>query len=79
MSTYSSEGVKDLTPDERILHHHAAILKKDLEAYHACSRSRDDWNDLFKIRLVRFILVIYPIKPSQIHPGRIDGHLCRRP
>jgi hypothetical protein len=58
MSICNSEGAKSLTQDERILHHHAAIIKRDLEAYHAYSRSQEDWKNLFKDHLVRFILVI---------------------
>jgi hypothetical protein len=65
MPTYSSEGANNLTQDEKILHHHAAMIKKDLEAYHAYSRSQEDWKNLFKNRLARFILAIHLIHPSQ--------------
>lgn len=56
MSTSNSGGVQELTQEEQILHHHAAMVKKDLEAYHAYSRSQDDWKDLFKSRLASFFL-----------------------
>ena len=32
MSTLNSGEVQDLTQEKRILHHHAAMLKKDLDA-----------------------------------------------
>jgi hypothetical protein len=42
-----------LTEDEQTLHHHAAMLKKGLEAYRA-SAGRDEaaWRDVFKAQLV---------------------------
>lgn len=42
-----------LTEDEQTLHHHAAILKKELGAYHA-SADRDEttWRDVFRAHLV---------------------------
>jgi hypothetical protein len=58
MSTSNSRGAWNLTEDEQILHHHAATLKNDLETYRAYSRSTQDWKDLFKDHLVRFILII---------------------
>jgi hypothetical protein len=34
----------DLTLDEHILHHHAAVLKQNLEVYHACTpRDEEAW------------------------------------
>ena len=63
MSTSGSGGAQDLTQEEQILHHHAAMLKKDLEAYHAYSRSQDDWKDLFKSRLASSILENHFYKP----------------
>ena len=63
MSTFSSGGAQDLIQEEQVLHHHAAMIKKDLEAYHAYSRSQEDWKDLFKNRLARFILAIHFYKP----------------
>ncbi len=63
MSTSNSGEAQDLTEDEIILHHHAAIVKKDVEAYHAHSSSENDWLDLFKDHLARFILIIHFYKP----------------
>jgi len=63
MSTSNSGGAQDLTQDEQILHHHAAIIKRDIEAYHAYSRSQEDWKDLFENHLARFILVTHIYKP----------------
>ena len=45
--------------EEQILHHHAAMVKRDLEAYRAYSRNMDDWKVLFKDHLVCFILGTY--------------------
>ena len=72
MSTCNSEGAKGLTQDERILHHHAAIIKRDLEAYRAYSRSQEDWKILFKDHLARFILVIHFMTLLRIHPEKLD-------
>jgi hypothetical protein len=59
----STPNYQDLIYEEQILHHHAATIKKDLEAYHAYSSSRteENWKDLFKKHLARFIF--YNIKP----------------
>ena len=58
MSTPNSEGgAHNLTEEEQILHHQAAMLKKDLEVYRAYPSSQEDWNNIFKDRLARFILV----------------------
>jgi hypothetical protein len=46
-----------MTQDEQILHHYAAVVKNDLEAYKAHSRSQEDWEDLFRNHLACFILV----------------------
>lgn len=59
----SIRNSQDLTQEEQILHHHAAMIKKDLEAYHAYSRTEEDWKELFKNRLARLILIIYFYKP----------------
>jgi hypothetical protein len=59
MSTSNAGGAQDLTQEEQILHHHSAMIKRDLEAYHAYSRSRKDWTYLFKKRLACFILAIH--------------------
>jgi hypothetical protein len=65
MSTSDFGGAQDLNQEEQTLHHHAAMVKKDLEAYRdrAYSRSQDDWKNLFKNLLARFILVIRFCKP----------------
>jgi hypothetical protein len=63
MSAYNSGRAQDLTQDEQVLHHHAAIIRKDLEAYHAYSRSEEDWRDLFKSHLACVIPMIYIYKP----------------
>jgi hypothetical protein len=47
MLTSNFEKAQDLTQDEQILHHYAAMIKKDLEAYRACSRSQENWVQLF--------------------------------
>lgn len=61
--TPNSGGAQELTQDEQILHHYAAIVKKDLEAYHAYSRSKENWQDLFKDRLARLFLTIHFYQP----------------
>jgi hypothetical protein len=63
MSTFNSGGAQDLNQEEQTLHHHAAMIKKDLEAYRAYSRSQEDWKNLFKNLLARFILVTRFCKP----------------
>ena len=63
MSTSDTVGAQDLTQEEQILHHHAAMIKRDLEEYRACSVGQEGWKDLFKNHLARFILVIHFHKP----------------
>jgi hypothetical protein len=63
MSAPNAGEVQGLTQEEQILHHHAAMIKKDLEAYHAYSRSKEDWNDLFRNCLARIILETHSYKP----------------
>lgn len=63
MSTYNSEGAQDLTEDELILHHHAAVIKRDLEAYHMRSKSKEDWVNIFTNHLAHFIPVFYFYNP----------------
>jgi hypothetical protein len=63
MLASNSGGAQDLTQDEQILHHHAAMFKKDLEAYRAYSRSEEDWKVLFESHLARFIPIIYFYEP----------------
>jgi hypothetical protein len=63
MLTSISGGVQDLTQEEQILHHYAAMIKKDLDRYHAYSVSQEGWRDLFKNRLARIIPVIHFYKP----------------
>lgn len=53
-TTSNSGGALGLSEDEQILHHHAAMIKKDLEAFNAISRSQEDWIDVFKNHLVCF-------------------------
>jgi len=59
----STSKAQDLTPDEQILHHHAAMVKRDLEAYHIYIRSKEDWRDLFIDHLACVILIIHFHKP----------------
>ena len=48
----------NLTQDEQVLHHRAAILKKNLEAYRSCTRGdKTNWRDGFRALLVFCILV----------------------
>ena len=63
MVTSNSREAQELTQDEQILHHHAAMVKKDLEAYCAYSRDKEDWEYLFTDRLVCFILAIHFYQP----------------
>jgi hypothetical protein len=56
MSTSNFEKAQDLTHDEQILHHHAAMIKKDLEVYRTCSRSQEDWAHLFRDHLACLVL-----------------------
>ena len=51
MSTSRAQG---LTEEELILHHHAAMVKKDTEAYQGYLRSEEDWVYLFRHHLVCF-------------------------
>jgi DNA-binding SARP family transcriptional activator len=42
-----------LTSEEQIIHHHAAVLKKELEAYCACEpRDEKGWRHTFRLILV---------------------------
>jgi len=59
----SGRGAQDLTQDEQILHHYAAMFKKDLEAYNAYSRSEEDWKTLFESHLASFLRIIYFYEP----------------
>jgi hypothetical protein len=69
MSASNSGGAQDLTQDKQVLHHHVAIIRKDLEAYHTYFRSKDRdrskeyWKDLFKSHLACVIPIIYFHKP----------------
>jgi hypothetical protein len=58
MLTSNSRGTQDLTQDKQILHHHAAMVKKDLDAYYADARSNDNWNGIFINHLVHFCIAI---------------------
>ena len=43
----------NLTEDEQTLHHYAAVLKKNLIAYHACiSSDENTWKKVFRKILV---------------------------
>jgi hypothetical protein len=53
------QELSQLTQDEQVLHHYAAMVKKDLEAYHAYSRSKEDWKHLFVHRLARSVLTVH--------------------
>ena len=55
-----------LSQEEQILHHHAAMVKRDLEAYRTYFRSQEDWNTLFKTSLARFILAIHFYRPFSV-------------
>ena len=75
MSTSNFRGTRDLTQDELILHHHAAMVKKDLDACHADSGSNDDWNDVFINHLVRFCIEMYFYEPILDRAGQIHAVL----
>jgi len=62
MLTLNSGEAQDLTQKELILHHYAAMLKKDLDAYHANSQSQKDWMHIFKSHLACVILLIHIYK-----------------
>jgi hypothetical protein len=72
MSTPNSGGAQDLTGEEYILHHHASVIKKDLEVYRTYPRSQEDWGNLFKTSLVRFILITHFYKPFSDLSRRIQ-------
>lgn len=58
-----STSKPNLTQDEQTLHHHAAMLRKNLEAYHACTpRDEAAWRKEFKSRLVFRSLAIHFVK-----------------
>jgi hypothetical protein len=63
MSTLNFEGAPDLAQNKQILHHHVAMVRKDLEAYHTHSEGQEVWRDLFKNHLASFILAIYFYMP----------------
>lgn len=65
MSISNSGGSQNLTEDEQILHHYAAMFKEDLEAYRAypTKRTQDEWEDRFRHHLVRLIHPIRFYKP----------------
>lgn len=62
-SSMSTLNAQNLTPEEQILHHNAAMVKKDLEAYRVYSRTQEDWNKLFQSHLARDIFIMYFYKP----------------
>jgi hypothetical protein len=62
-----STSEHNLTQDEQILHHGAAMLKKDLAAYHSCVlRDETAWKDKFQKLLVFCILAINVYYLSQV-------------
>ena len=65
----SEEGAHNLTEEEQILHHQVAMLKKDLEVYHAYPSSQEDWNNIFKDHLAHFILITHFYGPF-LDPSR---------
>jgi hypothetical protein len=53
MSTSNFIDFKDLSEEEQILHHDAAMVKKDLQAYlESPSRGERTWKAIFKKHLV---------------------------
>jgi hypothetical protein len=80
MLASNSGGSQDLTPDEQILHHHAAMIQKDIEAYCAYPGGEKSWKKRFKDHLVRFILVPHFDRPfTQIHLDKLNELFCRHP
>lgn len=77
MSTSKSEEAQSLTQDEQILHHYAAMIKKDLEARCGNTQSQDNRNNLLKTRLVRFIYPIHLHRPFSDYPERLYGLLSQ--
>ena len=52
-----SDFKDNLTQEEQILHHHVAVLKHNLAAYHACTlMDEETWTKLFRALLVLFLL-----------------------
>ena len=53
MSTPNFGATQDLTQEEQVLHHYAAMVKGDLEAYRmSASRHEQRWKIAFEERLV---------------------------
>src|SRR5712691_7175466 len=61
----NSVEAQNLTDDEQILHHYAAMVKEDLEAYrvYPTTKSQNDWEGIFKRHLARLIHSICFYKP----------------
>ena len=59
----STSNFENLSKAEWTLHHYAATVKKDLDAYHADSRMEQDWREIFTDHLVCFIYAVYFYKP----------------
>jgi hypothetical protein len=81
MSTSNSGDsgeVLNLTDDEQILHHYAAMVKQDLEAYRTdpTDKSQKDWEGVFKHHLARLIPSNASINHSQICLVNLDELLC---
>jgi hypothetical protein len=64
----------NLTDEEQILHHYAAMVKEDLEAYRAypANKSQNDWEGVFKRHLARLISSTASMSHSQIHLESLD-------
>lgn len=77
MSTLNYGGAQDLTQEELVLHHYAAMVKRDLDAYHTKSRSQEDLVYLLKNHLARFVLLIHFYKYTHVYLDHIDELLCR--
>jgi hypothetical protein len=73
-----SNSKDNLTQEELILHHHAAVLKQNLEAYHACmARDEETWRKLFRALLVFFYYDRVLRTRSKPHSGKIDELFCQ--
>jgi len=77
MSTPESEEAQGLTRDEQILHHYAAMIKKDLEAHRENPQGRDNWNSVFANRLVCLIYPIHFHIPFSDYPERLYEFLSQ--
>ena len=68
-----------LNQEEQVLHHQAAVLKQNLEAYHTCTaRDEEIWMKLFRALLVFFYYDIVLRARSKLHSGKINELFCQR-